>query len=327
MSSGRAYTDRRREELNASIVDAAKMGCTYADRILIVGQDTAFATMSDAIDMMRPLLPNRNARKRFEMRIDKLISVARASADAADKKMRYYERCAVFAPGQHAPIRLDQTASLQHRGPDALECPVCLEEGAAMTRPMLINPQGCNHVCCEPCLKSMTECPMCRSRIVMKRSILIDAPPVGASASASASAPFSSSASASAEPAPAPSSSSAAAPASAPSMGCDARSILSDLHSNLRFIADAIVDGECDSDDTKSQLHMLKQIFDATNLEGDDANRALMSLLVGPDSEPSIRAQHRQQQETIQRLQHQERQQHLEMMQRSHPYVRSREQE
>ncbi len=72
---------------------------------------------------------------------------------------------------------------------------------------------------------------------------------------------------------------------------------------------------------------MLKRLCDATILEGEDANRAMMSLLVGPDSEPSIRAQHRQQQETLQRLQHQERQQHLELMQRSHPHVRSREQE
>jgi hypothetical protein len=298
-----------REDLKASIMGAAEMGCTYTDRIMIVGQDGVFMTMNDAIDQLRPLLSNRNARKRFEMRVDKLMSTARASADATEKKRRYDEACAAVEAGRHASIRLDQTASLQHRGPGALECPVCLEEGAGMIRPVLINPQGCDHVCCEPCLGSMTECPMCRSKIVRKLSLVIHALPAPA-------APASSS-----------SSSAAAASASALSIGCDARSILSDLRSNLRFLSDAIVDEEWDSDDMKSQLHMLKQLCNATIREGEDANQALMSLLIGPDSEPRIRAQHQQQQETLHRLQHQQRQQHLEMMQRSHPYVRSREQE
>jgi hypothetical protein len=61
---------------------------------------------------------------------------------------------------------------------------VCLEEGEELVRPMLINPGGCEHVCCEVCLRDLRRmrgpisdlCPVCRSKIASVARLALERP-------------------------------------------------------------------------------------------------------------------------------------------------------
>ena len=72
-------------------------------------------------------------------------------------------------PGQHAVQKTEWKDTLRVKEPSDVACAICLEEGEQVHHPMLINPGGCEHVCCASCLESARRrshrCPVCRSTI------------------------------------------------------------------------------------------------------------------------------------------------------------------
>jgi hypothetical protein len=125
-----------------------------------------------------------------------ILAAAPAPSDRDQDRFEYHHRMlrrvlcgdatrarVLRRPGESGVARVGLGDTLRMQASGDVVCAVCLEDGEAVVRPMLINPGGCEHVCCEACLRDLrrmrgpmsSHCPVCRSEIASVAELVLQA--------------------------------------------------------------------------------------------------------------------------------------------------------